>query len=55
VFVSVAGRYPATRLMRRKIIYHGGPTNSGKTYEALQALRKANPEVTHPTLSDSFM
>lgn len=22
--------YPKTRLMRRKIIYHGGPTNSGK-------------------------
>jgi hypothetical protein len=22
--------YPWTRLMRRKIIYHGGPTNSGK-------------------------
>jgi hypothetical protein len=36
--------YPAARLMRRKVIYHGGPTNSGKTYHALQALRKANPE-----------
>ncbi len=22
--------YPATRLSKRKIIYHGGPTNSGK-------------------------
>lgn len=28
--------YPAARLMKRKIIYHGGPTNSGKTYHALQ-------------------
>ena len=27
--------------MRRKVIYHGGPTNSGKTYHALEALRGA--------------
>jgi len=33
--------YPRTRLTRRKIIYHGGPTNSGKTYMALQRLRDA--------------
>lgn len=25
-----------------KIIYHGGPTNSGKTYNALQRLKTAN-------------
>lgn len=31
--------YPRTRLMKRKIIFHGGPTNSGKTYQALQALK----------------
>jgi hypothetical protein len=24
--------YPKTRLMKRKIIYHGGPTNSGKVW-----------------------
>lgn len=30
--------------MKRKIIYHGGPTNSGKTYHALQRLREARPE-----------
>jgi len=35
--------YPAARLMKRKIVYHGGPTNSGKTYHALQALRGADP------------
>ena len=27
--------------MRRRIIFHAGPTNSGKTYNALQALRGA--------------
>lgn len=36
--------YPQTRLMKRKIIYHGGPTNSGKTYHALQRLKNADVE-----------
>ena len=36
--------YPQTRLFKRKIIYHGGPTNSGKTYQALQRLRHADAE-----------
>lgn len=36
--------YPHARLIRRKIIYHGGPTNSGKTYHALKRLRDADPE-----------
>ncbi|TFJ82406.1 hypothetical protein NSK_006315 [Nannochloropsis salina CCMP1776] len=35
--------YPYARLMRRKIIYHAGPTNSGKTYHALQRLKIADP------------
>lgn len=29
--------YPVARSLRRRIIYHAGPTNSGKTYQALQA------------------
>lgn len=29
--------YPMARAMRRRIVYHAGPTNSGKTYQALQA------------------
>lgn len=33
--------YPAARNMKRKIILHVGPTNSGKTYNALCALAKA--------------
>jgi ATP-dependent RNA helicase SUPV3L1/SUV3 len=34
--------YPAARNMRRKIIMHVGPTNSGKTYQALKKLETAN-------------
>jgi ATP-dependent RNA helicase SUPV3L1/SUV3 len=33
--------FPYARLDRRKIIFHGGPTNSGKTYSALQRLMEA--------------
>ena len=33
--------YLHARLMKRRIIYHGGPTNSGKTYQALQRLKVA--------------
>ena len=34
--------FPLARLLKREIIFHVGPTNSGKTYEALQELKKAN-------------
>ncbi|KAM7515423.1 hypothetical protein LguiA_005006 [Lonicera macranthoides] len=30
--------FPFARAMKRKIVYHCGPTNSGKTYNALQRL-----------------
>ena len=33
--------YPLARELKRKIVFHVGPTNSGKTYEALEILRKA--------------
>jgi ATP-dependent RNA helicase SUPV3L1/SUV3 len=33
--------YPIARLLKREIIFHVGPTNSGKTYEALNHLKKA--------------
>jgi hypothetical protein len=36
--------YPYARLFKRKIIYHGGPTNSGKTYKALLRLKDADAE-----------
>ncbi|CAM9111780.1 unnamed protein product [Scytosiphon promiscuus] len=33
--------FPMARLRKRRIIYHGGPTNSGKTYQAIERLKKA--------------
>lgn len=33
--------YPQARKMKRKIVMHVGPTNSGKTYSSLQAFAKA--------------
>lgn len=37
--------YPRARLRRRRVVYHGGPTNSGKTHWALEALKRANNGV----------
>lgn len=37
--------YPLARSLRRRIIYHAGPTNSGKTYNALQALKNAHSGI----------
>ena len=34
--------FPLARLQRREIIFHVGPTNSGKTYEALEHLKRAD-------------
>ena len=34
--------FPATRAVKRKIHLHVGPTNSGKTYHALQRLEQAD-------------
>lgn len=36
-----ASWYPAARMMRRRIIAHMGPTNSGKTHAALAHLKAA--------------
>ena len=36
--------YPRARIIKRKVFYHGGPTNSGKTYQALQRLKSADAE-----------
>ncbi|KAI1711884.1 ATP-dependent RNA helicase SUV3 like protein, mitochondrial [Ditylenchus destructor] len=33
--------YPTARAIHRKIIFHAGPTNSGKTYEALERFKEA--------------
>ncbi|MED6133001.1 hypothetical protein PIB30_024229 [Stylosanthes scabra] len=37
--------FPFARAMRRKIIYHCGPTNSGKTYNALQRFMDARKGI----------
>ncbi|KAG5468305.1 hypothetical protein LSCM1_02284 [Leishmania martiniquensis] len=37
--------YPQARLMRRHFIFHHGPTNSGKTHAALEALMRARSGV----------
>ncbi|KAK1989304.1 P-loop containing nucleoside triphosphate hydrolase protein [Colletotrichum cereale] len=37
--------FPATRAMQRTIHLHVGPTNSGKTYRALQALENARSGI----------
>lgn len=37
-----ASNYPLARALKRKFIIHTGPTNSGKTYNGLNALEKAN-------------
>ncbi len=34
--------FPMARLLKREIFFHVGPTNSGKTYEALQHLENAD-------------
>jgi len=34
--------FPQARAMKRKLILHIGPTNSGKTYEAMQQLKAAD-------------
>lgn len=33
---SPANWYPQARAINRKIVFHAGPTNSGKTYHALE-------------------
>lgn len=38
-----ASHHTSNSIMKRKVIYHGGPTNSGKTYHALQRLKAADP------------
>jgi len=38
-------RYPLARSKNRKIIFHAGPTNSGKTYHALERFIAAKSGV----------
>ena len=38
-------RFPVARELNRRFIYHSGPTNSGKTYEALKRYSSATSGV----------
>lgn len=38
-------RYPEARAIQRKIIFHAGPTNSGKTYHAIQRYLEAKSGI----------
>ncbi|CAD5113633.1 DgyrCDS2795 [Dimorphilus gyrociliatus] len=40
-----ASWYPDARRLQRKIIYHSGPTNSGKTYHALEKFLSAKTGI----------
>lgn len=37
--------YPLTRLMKRHFLLHVGPTNSGKTYQSIEKLKKSKKGV----------
>jgi hypothetical protein len=45
VKISPFYRYPEARALTRKIIFHAGPTNSGKTFQALQRFLSAGSGV----------
>ena len=37
--------YPDARSIKRKVIYHAGPTNSGKTYTALKSFQTSDSGI----------
>ena len=41
----MCARYPEARAIQRKVIFHAGPTNSGKTYQAIQRYLTAKTGV----------
>lgn len=45
VGLLVFTRYPEARAIQRKVIFHAGPTNSGKTYHAIQRYLSAKSGV----------
>lgn len=42
---SPANWYPEARNLQRKVVFHAGPTNSGKTYEAMEYFLKAKTGI----------
>jgi ATP-dependent RNA helicase SUPV3L1/SUV3 len=39
---DIKALYPIARELNRKLYFYVGPTNSGKTYQAMQELKKAD-------------
>lgn len=44
-FLNNINRYPEARSITRKLIFHAGPTNSGKTHRALERFINAKSGV----------
>lgn len=42
---NYADLFPEARMMHRHFVLHVGPTNSGKTYDAMEALKKAGSGI----------
>lgn len=45
VLVFVWCRYPWSRALDRRIFYHSGPTNSGKTHKAMEYFKSAQSGI----------
>ena len=45
VVIPFFPRYPEARRIKRKIIYHSGPTNSGKTHSAIERFKTAETGI----------
>lgn len=43
--MPVSARYSEARSMNRKVVFHAGPTNSGKTYHAMEQFLRAESAV----------
>ena len=45
LYCFCACRFTSARKMKRKIVFHSGPTNSGKTYHALKRFQDSNSGI----------
>ena len=43
--VDFSFRFPEARAMKRKFVFHAGPTNSGKTHKALERFQKVKSGI----------
>lgn len=45
LMVDFSFRFPEARAMKRKFVFHAGPTNSGKTHKALERFQKVKSGI----------